>query len=206
MTRNNAPTWAKIAAGLAIAAVAVAAGWVSYTHIYELSIALGQSPANARLIPIGVDGLITVGSVALLLGGGWLGWFGIVPGVIISVFANVESGMRYGALAAIWAGIPAVSFFVACFILERWLAKQTHPVALEAMPVPTPDIVPELVPVPVPSVSRSRARARLPEHIFATEIARKEIPGIRAIKTKARCGTKRAQDIHKQLTAAIEAA
>ena len=36
-----------------------------------------------------------------------LGWLGIGPGVAISVFANVESGIRYGWLAALWVGVPA---------------------------------------------------------------------------------------------------
>lgn len=42
----------------------------------------------------------------------------------ISLFANVESGIRFGVLAATWAGIPAVSFSLATFMLERWLKAQ----------------------------------------------------------------------------------
>ena len=108
------------------------AGLISYTHISDLSRALHQPVMVARLMPFGVDGLITVGSVVLLQGGR-LGWLGIGPGVAISLFANVESGIRYGWLAAVWAGIPAVSFALASFILEHWLAGQakgkTAPVA-----------------------------------------------------------------------------
>jgi hypothetical protein len=115
---NNALTWPKTTCGLAIAAVAVAAGWISYTHIYELTLTLGGSPSVAMMMPVVVDGMITVGSVVLLQDGGLLGWAGVIPGVVISVFANVESGIRYGTLAAIWAGIPAISFFLACFILS----------------------------------------------------------------------------------------
>jgi len=43
-------------------------------------------------MPFAIDGLITVGSVVLLQGGR-LGWLGIGPGVAISLFANVESGI-----------------------------------------------------------------------------------------------------------------
>jgi hypothetical protein len=191
MTGNNALTWPKITCGVAIAAVAVAAGWISYTHIYELTLALHQSRSVARLMPIGVDGLITIGSIVLLQDGGLLGWAGIIPGVVISVFANVESGIRYGALAAIWAGIPAVSFFTACFILERWLAKQARSIVPEAVPAMVPETVPAVLPV--------RAPRRASEVIFAAEISRRELPTLREVKTRARCGTDRARIIRDQL-------
>jgi hypothetical protein len=49
--------------------------------------------------------------------------------VVISLFANAESGIRFGWLSATWAAIPAVSFSLA-FMLERWLAGQARqPVA-----------------------------------------------------------------------------
>lgn len=117
----------RVVSGLAITAVAVAAGWISFGHIYELSLRLHQGTVAARLMPVGIDGLILVGSMVLLQaepGERWLGWLGIGPGVAISLFANVESGIRYGWLAAVWAGVPAVSFALASFILERWIKQQ----------------------------------------------------------------------------------
>ena len=119
--------WPKVASGLAIVAVAVVAGVVSYTHIYELTLALHQPVMVARLMPFGVDGLIVAGSVVLLQAPGWLGWTAVGPGVAISLFANVESGIRFGILPAVWAGVPAVSFFLATFVLERWLKAQASP-------------------------------------------------------------------------------
>jgi hypothetical protein len=80
----------------------------------------------ARLMPVGIDGLVVVGSVVLLQGGR-LGWLGVGPGVGLSLFANVESGIRYGWLAAVWAGIPALSFFLATFILENWAKGDAKP-------------------------------------------------------------------------------
>lgn len=134
MTRFRA-SLPKVVSGAAILAVAAMAGLISYTHIENLSLALHQPVMVARLMPFGVDGLITVGSVVLLQGGR-LGWLGIGPGVLISLFANVESGIRYGWLAAVWAGIPAVSFFLACFILENWLKTQAK------APVTAPVVAP----------------------------------------------------------------
>jgi hypothetical protein len=119
--------WTRFMAGLALAVVAVVTGIISYTHIYGLTLALHQPVIVARLYAFGVDGLIVVGSVVLLQAGTkqpWLGWLGVVPGVATSVFANVESGIRYGMLAAVWAGVPAASFALATFLLERWLKAQ----------------------------------------------------------------------------------
>jgi hypothetical protein len=78
-------------------------------------------------MPLGVYGRRVVGSVVLLqaaTGQTWLGWLGVVPGVAASLFANVESGLRWGPLAAGWAGVPAASFALATFLLERWLKAQ----------------------------------------------------------------------------------
>jgi hypothetical protein len=116
--------WPKLATGAAILAVAVTAGWISYQHVEDLSLSLHQSLLTARLMPVAIDGLITVGSVVLLQSGSPLGWLGIGPGAALSLFANAESGIRYGWLAAVWAAVPSASFALATFVLERWLVSQ----------------------------------------------------------------------------------
>ena len=125
---NSMKAWgSRLTAGLALGVVASVTGVISYTHVYDLTVSLHQSMMVARLMPFGVDGLIVVGSVVLLQsapGQAWLGWLGIVPGVAASLFANVESGLRWGPLAAGWAGVPAASFALATFLLERWLKAQ----------------------------------------------------------------------------------
>ena len=60
----------------------------------------------------------------VVLGGEWLGWLAVVPGVAATLFANIESGIGYGPLAATVAAWPAVAFSVASFVLERWLKRQ----------------------------------------------------------------------------------
>src|SRR5260221_208857 len=129
--------WSRLVAGLAFATVAAVTGVVSYTHIEALTLALHQPLMVARLMPFGVDGLIVVGSVALLQaapGHERLGWAGVGPGVAASVFANVESGLHHGPLAAAWAGVPALSFFLATFMLERWAKAQVAGAASVASP------------------------------------------------------------------------
>lgn len=118
-----------ILAALPVAAVAVVAGVVSYSHIVALSLRAGQSVMDAHLSPIPVDGLIVGGSVILWFGS-WLGWFAVAPGVAATLFANVESGLPRGPLAAAVAAWPAVAFTVATIVLERWLKSQAeHPVS-----------------------------------------------------------------------------
>jgi hypothetical protein len=130
--------WSKSVSGLALGAVAGVAGAVSYSHIYALTLRLHQSVLTAHLMPIGIDGLIVAGSVVLLQSVAWLGWVAVGPGVAISLFANVESGIRYGILPAVWAGVPAVSFFLATFVLERWLSAQTPGRARDRAQDPSP--------------------------------------------------------------------
>ena len=132
--------WSRLIAGLAITSVALVAGVVSYDHIYRLTLTLHQPALVARLTPFGVDGLIVAGSVVLLQsvpGQRWLGWIGVGPGVVISLFANAESGIRFGWLSATWAAIPAVSFSLATFMLERWLAGQARKPEPGSQPVLT---------------------------------------------------------------------
>jgi len=118
-------TWTRqtFAAALPVAAVAVIAGIVSFGHIEALALSVHQPLADARLLPLAVDGLIVAGTV-VILAGYWLGWLGVVAGVAATVFANVESGLPWGPLAATVAAWPAVAFTVASFILERWLKRQ----------------------------------------------------------------------------------
>ena len=119
--------WSRLIAGLALANVAAVAGIISYTHIDALTLALHQSPLTGHLMPFGVDGLIIVGSMVLLTATGrqaWWGWLGVAPGVAGSLFANWESGIAHGRLAAFWAMVPAVAFALATFMFERWLKAQ----------------------------------------------------------------------------------
>jgi hypothetical protein len=112
-----------IAVTFAVAAVAAIAGVVSYGHIETLALSVRQPLAAARMLPGSVDFLIVAGS-AVLLSGSPLGWFGVIPGVAATLFANVESGVPYGPLAATIAAWPAVAFTLATLMLERWLKHQ----------------------------------------------------------------------------------
>lgn len=128
-------------AGAAFAVVAGVTGRISYTHIEALTLTLHQDPGNARLMPFGVDGLIVVGSVALLQASDeywWLGWVCVIPGALVSLVANVASGWRYGWPSAAWAGVASLAFALATFTLERWLKSQFREDEDEGAEVPHP--------------------------------------------------------------------
>jgi Protein of unknown function (DUF2637) len=213
--------WPKVVSGLAIAAVAGVAGVVSYTHIYRLTLTLHQPVMVARLMPIAVDGLVVVGSVVLLQsapGQRWLGWAGVGPGVAISLFANVESGIGYGALAAAWAGIPAVAFALATFMLERWLKAQVAGApgaAPEVLPETAPEVTPRPVLEAVPGIQeRSPASPDkqpgpvTPERLaefYAADLAKGRVPSKRRIKREWPVGYETASDLHTQLAATVAA-
>jgi hypothetical protein len=157
----------RIVSGLSLATVAVVTGRISYTHICELTLALHQPVMVARLMPFGVDGLIVIGSVILLDSAPvdwWLGWCGVGPGAAVSLFANVMSGVRFGWLAAVWAGVPAAAFTLSTFMFERWLAalsRSSGPDAAEPhwapdiAPSPPPDRTPDTALPPSPPPDRT---------------------------------------------------
>jgi Protein of unknown function (DUF2637) len=121
-------TWNRttLLAALPVAAVAVIAGVVSYSHIVALGLATGQSPTDAHLLPFAVDGLIVSGSV-LLIYGSLLGWLCVAAGIAATIYANVMSGVGHGPLAATVAAWPAAAFALASFTLERWLKSRAKP-------------------------------------------------------------------------------
>jgi hypothetical protein len=110
--------------GGTLATVAAVAGFISYTHICALTLALHQSWKTAHLQALAVDGQIVIGSAVLATATGrhkhW-GWLGVVPGLGESLFANWESGIAHGRIAAIWATVAAQAFAVSTFLFERWL-------------------------------------------------------------------------------------
>ncbi len=117
---------APLVVGGALAIVAAVTGFISYTHICALTLALHQSQQTAHLMPLAVDGQIVIGGAVLAtLGRGrWWGLLGVVPGLAESLFANWESGIPHGHLAAVWATVAAQSFACSSLLFEKWLRNR----------------------------------------------------------------------------------
>jgi hypothetical protein len=159
----NGDKAARIRAGLAVLAVAVVAGVVSFGHIESLALASGYGIGTARLLPVSVDGLIVAASLACMTearargGASRLARAGVVLGILATLAANVAAGVRFGVVGAVVNAWPAVAFIVASEILLRMMrAARDLPSAAEAAEtvaseVPTaPATVPKTVAVTVP--------------------------------------------------------
>ncbi len=117
---------ASLVVGAALAVVAIVTGFISYTHISALTLQVHQSWKTAHLMPLAIDGQIVIGGAVLATAGRqkWWGLAGVVPGLAESLFANWESGIPHGHLAAVWATVAAQSFAVSSFLFERWLKSR----------------------------------------------------------------------------------
>jgi hypothetical protein len=119
----NGDKAARILAGLAVLAVAVVAGIVSFTHIETLALAHGYTLTAARLLPVSVDGLIVAASLACLTEARARGEAsrlpraGLVLGILATLAANVAAGARFGIVGGLVNAWPAIAFIVASEIL-----------------------------------------------------------------------------------------
>ena len=123
----NGEKFARVLAGLAVLAVAVVAGIVSFTHIETLALAHGYTLGTARLLPVSVDGLIVAASLACLSEArargeaSRLSRAGLVLGILATLAANIAAGAHFGIVGAVVNAWPAIAFIVASEILLRML-------------------------------------------------------------------------------------
>lgn len=159
MTSTNRPTARRILSLGGAGIVTAIAGIASYSHIREVALDVHQGAFIAALIPLSVDGLVLVGTLAI--GDGrrstFTAWLALVIGVVASVSANVYAAdPTWGArLVSAW---PAAAYLLATEIVLKG-AKAPEPAAKPQRRLPAADRVIE-------------ARMRNPRANIAT-IARK---------------------------------
>jgi Protein of unknown function (DUF2637) len=126
-----------------VTAVAGFAAVVSYSHIYDLGRAHGQSGTAARLLPLSVDGLILAASLVMLhearnkrpapaLSRCML-WLGIAA----TVGANVAYGSGFGLLGMVISAWPAIGF-IGSVEMVMVMVRKGRPAPVT---VPVPDQV-----------------------------------------------------------------
>ncbi|MGY3516646.1 DUF2637 domain-containing protein [Micromonospora sp. PTRAS2] len=110
----------RVASLVGAVAVTVVAAIGSYDHQRELALMAGQTPLLAALLPLSVDGLVLVGTVAL--GDGrrsrWSAWLAFLVGVAASLAANVTVAAPdvVSRLVSAW---PAVALLLTVEVLAR---------------------------------------------------------------------------------------
>jgi hypothetical protein len=126
---------ASIVSALAVAGIAALA---SYSHMRGLALRYGQDDLIATLLPISVDGMITVAAIAL--GDGrrhrWSAWLAFWTGVAASVIANVLAAQP-SAIARCISAWPAVAFLLVVEVITRGgRARKSAPAAPTSAAVP----------------------------------------------------------------------
>jgi hypothetical protein len=165
----NAP---RLASRLSAAVVAGIAAWSSYQHMVHVALGVGERPDVAYVLPLSVDGMLVVASVAMVddrRSGRKVRWsarVAFVAGVTASVAANV-AGAQPTVGARIVAAWPAVALLLVVELLSRQgRAVKAAAVRLAdaAAPEPAPAVEAPATPAveaPVPAAPRP-ARVRSP--------------------------------------------
>lgn len=179
----------------AVLVVAAIAAVISYEHVVALAIRYGQPTLAAYLLPVSIDGLVAVSSLVMLrsasigVSAPWLARTGLVLAVIATLACNVGYGAAHGWPGALLSGWPAVAFVVAA---ETAITMTRRGPARHPVP-PKPRALSE----PPAALNGHAAQAA---ELFAADVARSEIPGIRRIRREMHVGQPRAQEIREYLT------
>ncbi|PWR13461.1 hypothetical protein DKT69_20495, partial [Micromonospora sicca] len=101
-------------------AVTVVAAVGSYDHMRTLALKAGQTPFLATVLPLSVDGMILVSTLAL--GDGrrsrWSAWLAFLVGVAASLAANVLVADPH-PVARVVSAWPAVALLLTVEVLAR---------------------------------------------------------------------------------------
>lgn len=183
-----------------VLAVAAFAAIVSYSHIYDLGHAHGQSGTAARLLPLSVDGLILAASLVMMQqarsgqGAPALARVMLGLGVAATIGANIAYGAAYGATGAVISAWPAVAFIGSAELLMASIRRtQSEPKELPG-PSSIAGYVSDADPIEVRAAS-----------VFADELTAGRIPSIRAIRSELRIGQPRAQQVRRHLASLVRA-
>jgi hypothetical protein len=203
----NARRFASLAGTVVVTTVACIG---SYDHMRELALQAGQSPFLATLLPLSVDGLVMVGTVAL--GDGrrsrWSAWLAFLVGVVASLCANVIVAAP-DAISRVVSAWPAVALLLTVEVLARSgkapvaTGAVAEPVAAQRIqesavtpesPVEAPEVPAEPRPHPEevkPSTVKQRRRPvaetrRLAEAMLSTgpTVTREEVAASLGITTR----------------------
>ncbi len=130
----------RFATAAVVCAVAAFAAVVSYSHIYGLGRVHGQNGTAARLLPLGVDGLILAASLVLLhearngRDAPRLARLMLWLGISATIGANIVFGAGYGLLGALISAWPAVAFIGAVEIAMQQVRRARAPRAATSVP------------------------------------------------------------------------
>ncbi|WP_200210901.1 DUF2637 domain-containing protein [Micromonospora coerulea] len=157
----------------AAALVAAVAGFASYRHIYDVATDAGEHQGVAAVLPLAIDGLILVATLAMLddkrqqRRPRLSARVALVFGILATLAANVASA-NPTVTARLVAAVPAVSFLLAVEVLAR--SGKPLPVAPVAELVDvTPEQVEPVTPPPAEPAAKPRASRPRPRSLTSAE-------------------------------------
>jgi hypothetical protein len=197
---RGARALALAAIALLVAAASVASFMESYRALYDWAHGHGLSVRWAAVWPLQIDTFIAVGELALFIAlvDGWqrrariLPWVVTLAGLAVSVAGNVghvgwAAPVADKATAAVPPLAAAAALAVGLGVLKR-VVEHRHPGT-----VPEPG-------TPVPALSSGlNGHGEAAAELFATELARGEVPGVRRIRREMHIGQPRASQVRDYL-------
>jgi Protein of unknown function (DUF2637) len=205
MIADKAIRYSMIATVVAVAAVA---SWVSYTHALDVIRLAGETGAVAFAYPAFIDGVVYMSSMVLLndarrqLRPHPLAYIALGAGVVLTLAANVYSMASHGLLGGIAGALPAVALVLSYELLMIVIRRsaRTEPAA----PEPEASLPLSSAPAPrAPAISNGHGAAqggREAARLYAAELARGELPSVRAIARQMHVGAPRARELQSHLS------
>ncbi|KXK58810.1 hypothetical protein AWW66_27725 [Micromonospora rosaria] len=177
-----------VASRLSTGLVALVAGYASFSHIYAVARSAGEHVSVASVLPLSIDGLILVGTLAMLddkhgnRKPRLSARLSVTFGIIATLAANIASAQPTWTARAV-AAVPPVAFLLAVEVLSR-RGKVIHPepaeqvesvtiaepVAVEPEPVAEPVAVEQVEPAKVEPVERTRKPSTKPAGTSADRV------------------------------------
>lgn len=185
------------------AAVAVVAGFAaiqSFKHIYDLAITHGDRGPTGALVPLSVDGLIVVATLALHQPSApkMLAQFALWSGILATIAANIVYGLGYGVLGAVINAWPAYAFTLGVEIVVLMTARDRPQIGNAVADFGT---APVTAPAALANGHSAPEGGREAAETFAADLAGGTVPSVRAIRREMHVGQPRAQEVHAYLTA-----
>jgi hypothetical protein len=192
---DKAVRWSTIGA---VSVVALVAAFVSYRHALQVVSVHGESGLIARAYPLMIDGLVYAASMVLLnaarrgLDRPWLAYVALALGIAATLAANVAAGLAYGPIGALVAAWPAPALVISYELLMLVIRSAAAPAPGEPGTVPAP-------PAGLNGYGREAAE------LFAGDLSRGEVPGVRRIRKELKIGQPRAQQVREYLAGEVAA-
>jgi hypothetical protein len=133
--------------------VALVAGYASFSHIFKVARQAGEHVSVASVLPLSIDGLILVGTLAMLddkrsgRKPRLSARLAVAFGIVATLAANIASAHPTWTARAV-AAVPPVAFLLAVEVLSR-RGKLIHPEVEQVEPVKVGEPVPVVLPEPV---------------------------------------------------------